>query len=287
MIRETMQVGEALADLTHYFEERGIETPRLDAEYLLAFVLNSKRLELCLNRERELTVEQMQHLQKCRLRRGQREPLQYIMGSVEFFGHVLQVDRRVLIPRPETEELVYQLRQCYRDKPPQWMVDAGTGSGAIAIALAATFSEMHVLAVDRSMDALQLAQNNAAANGVADRIRWRCSDWLDAVEKPVDLIVSNPPYLSEDELGTAQPEVRLFEPKTALVAAEDGLADLKRLLKDARLHLQPGGLLVCETGCGQHAALRAYAQQCGYKRLKSTLDLSGKERYFWAWDPGD
>ena len=282
-----MRIGEVLADLIHYFEQQGIETPRLDAEYLLAFVLNCKRLELFLDQQRELTVEQLQKLRMYRLRRGQREPLQYILGTVEFFVYVLQVDRRVLIPRPETEEVVYQLQQWYQNKPPQRMVDAGTGSGAIAVALASAFPHMRVWAVDRSMEALRLAQDNAAANGVADRIQWRCGDWLEPVSGPVDLIVSNPPYVSECEFKTTQPEVHIFEPKTALVAADNGLADLKRLLKDARLYLQPGGLLVCETGCEQHAALREYAQQCGYQRLKSTLDLSGKERYFWVWQPGD
>ena len=162
-------------------------------------------------------------------------------------------------------------------------LDLGTGSGAIAIALIALGCCERMTAVDVLREALDLAYDNAAENNLADRIRFVCSSWFEKVNGKFDFIVSNPPYLSEKEFQEAQPEVRVFEPKGALVAAENGLKDLKQILKDAVDHLSPNGFIVCETGLDQHKILKEYAFQCGYKRVNSTLDLTHRERYFWAW----
>ena len=278
-----MRVCEALKSLVDFFAKKSIETPKTDAELLLAFVLGCKRLDLFLNYERELSESELALLRQLSIRRGHREPLQYLVQSVDFFGQMLKVDARVLIPRPETEELVYQIQQRLQGSSVQKGLDLGTGSGAIAIALVALGCCQKMVAVDASPEALDLAYDNAVENNLADRIRFVCSSWFEKVRGTFDFIVSNPPYLTEEEFREAQPEVRMFEPKSALVAAENGLKDLKQILKDAVEHLNPEGFIVCETGLNQHKILKEYAFQCGYKRVNSTLDLTHRERYFWAW----
>ena len=294
-----MRVSEALRSLTAYLERHGIERPATDAEWLLSFVLHCKRLELFLTPGQVLTAEQTERLRALSVRRAQREPLQYIIGEMDFFGQKLTVDKRVLIPRPETEELVYQMQQYLTEKffeEPSGspdiadgeqknltILDLGTGSGAIAIALAALFPRSKLTAVDCSAEALAVAEENSVKNNVRDRISFVQSDWFQNVEGTFDVIISNPPYVSEEEYRSLQPEVRCFEPKSALTAEDEGLADLKYILSKAPVFLKRGGLLVMETGCTQRTALHAYAKTLGYAKTQSTLDLSHRERYFWTW----
>ena len=249
--------------------------------------------------ERVLTAEQTERLRALSVRRAQREPLQYIVGEVDFFGQKLRVDKRVLIPRPETEELVYQVRGYLEEKffkeplcspdiadeerKSLIILDLGTGSGAIAIALSALFPNLKLTAVDCSAEALVVAEKNSIENNVRERNSFVQSDWFENVEGTFDLIISNPPYVSDEEYRSLQPEVRCFEPKCALTAEDEGLADLKYILSKASAYLKRGGLLVMETGCTQHVALHAYAKTLGYVKTQTTLDLSHRERYFWAW----
>ena len=294
-----MRIAEALRSLTAYLRRHGIERPGTDAEWLLSFVLDCKRLELFLMPERVLTAEQTERLRALSVRRAQREPLQYIVGEVDFFGQKLRVDKRVLIPRPETEELVYQVRGYLEEKffkeplcspdiadeerKSLIILDLGTGSGAIAIALSALFPNLKLTAVDCSAEALVVAEKNSIENNVRERNSFVQSDWFENVEGTFDLIISNPPYVSDEEYRSLQPEVRCFEPKGALTAEDEGLADLKYILSKASAYLKRGGLLVMETGCTQHVALHAYAKTLGYVKTQTTLDLSHRERYFWAW----
>lgn len=280
----SMRISDALSSLTRYFTQHGIENARTDAEWLLATVLGCKRLELFLDLHRALSTEQVAQLRSWSIRRAKREPLQYIIGSVEFFGKTLQVDPRVLIPRPETEELVYQLQQrCQGKRPPATGLDLGTGSGAIAIALASLFPQLQIVAVDHSIAALEVAQRNAKKHFFHQRIQFLHSDWFEKVTGSFDVIVANPPYLRDDEIEEAQPEVRCFEPREALWSAENGLSAGKKILSEAPRYLNPDGVLVMETGCRQMAALRRVASACGYIKTQSTLDLSGRERYIWGW----
>ncbi len=297
-----MYVSEALQSLTVYLWRHGIEHPSTDAEWLLSFVIGCKRLELFLTPDRVLTAEQTERLRALSVRRARREPLQYIVGEVDFFGQKLHVDQRVLIPRPETEELVYQMQQYLTEnffKEPSGspdiadekqkclaILDLGTGSGAIAIALAALFPIIKLTAVDCSAEALAVAEKNSIENNVRERISFVQSNWFLNIKGTFDVIISNPPYVSEEEYRSLQPEVRCFEPKSALTAGEEGLADLKHILSKAPEYLKCGGLLVMETGCTQHTALHAYAKTLGYAKTQSTLDLSHRERYFWAWVRG-
>lgn len=293
-----MHLADTLRSLTAYLGRHGIEHPGTEAEWLLSFVLDCRRLELFLMPERILTEELTKRLRALAVRRAQREPLQYIIGTVDFYGQKLYVDSRVLIPRPETEELVYQVQGYLEEtffKPSDsaeitdgkrkclTILDLGTGSGAIAIALASLFPNAKLTAVDRSAEALAVAETNAIANNVRERIVFVQSDWFRNVDGMFDVIISNPPYVSEEEYRVLQPEVRCFEPKLALTADDEGLADLKCILSKAPRYLNHGGLLVTETGCNQHTALHAYAKAMGYAKTQSTLDLSHRERYFWAW----
>ena len=294
-----MHISEVLQSLTAYLGRHGIEHPSTDAEWLLSFVIGCKRLELFLMPERVLTAEQTERLRALSVRRAQREPLQYIIGEMDFFGQKLTVDKRVLIPRPETEELVYQtqryLTENFFKEPSSFpdiadeeqkslaILDLGTGSGAIAIALVALFPNIKLTAVDRSAEALAVAEKNSIENNVHERISFVQSDWFLNIKGTFDVIISNPPYVSEEEYRSLQPEVRCFEPKSALTAGDEGLADLKYILSKAPEYLKRGGLLVMETGCTQHVALHAYAKTLGYVKTQTTLDLSHRERYFWAW----
>lgn len=295
----SVRVAEALQALTVYLGRYGIEDSGTDAEWLLSFVLHCKRLELFLTPDRVLTAEQTERLRALSVRRAQREPLQYIVGEVDFFGQKLHVDQRVLVPRPETEELVYQMQQYLtenffkesssfpdiadEEQKSLAILDLGTGSGAIAIALAALFPNVKLTAVDRSAEALTVAEKNSIENNVRERISFVQSNWFSNIKGTFDVIISNPPYVSEEEYRSLQPEVRCFEPKGALTASEAGLADLKHILLKAPAYLKRGGLLVMETGCTQHAALRTYTKTLDYVKIQSTLDLSHRERYFWAW----
>ena len=278
-----LTVLEIIKRTTEFFEKRGVESARLNAELLIGRALELKRMQLYLQFERPLTEAELEKIRPLVKRRGNREPLQYILGETEFAGLKLRVDRRALIPRPETEYLV-ELLAGKLTAPPSAILDLGTGTGALALALATKHPEAQVTAVDKSSDALALATENAAALNLASRVRFVLSDWFSklATDERFDLIVANPPYLTETEVKEAAPEVREHEPHAALVAAEEGRADLEHILRHGRAFLNAGGLLACETGIAQHARLAEAARECGYARTESLRDLAGRDRYLLA-----
>jgi len=275
---------ELITRTTEFLAAREVESPRLNAELLVGHVLGLPRMQLYLQFERPLTEPELAKLRPLVKRRGAREPLQYLLGETEFFHVKLRVDRRALIPRPETELLCELITQ-QLPAPPATILDLGTGGGAIALALAAFYPAAVVTALDASADALALAQENAAALGVAARVRFLRSDWFAALESDArfELIAANPPYLSDAELAAAAPEVRAHEPRTALAAREGGVAELRRILAAAPEFLAPGGLLALETGVNQHEILRAAAAAAGWTRVESRRDLNDRERYLLAW----
>jgi len=276
-------VLEILRKTTAYFEQKSASEPKLSAERLIAHVLKCSRLDLYLQFERPLTAEQLDELRPLVSRRGRREPLQYILGETEFFGLTIRCDRRALIPRPETEELAELLVERFGERPPEQVLDLGTGTGAIALALASAWPSATVTGVDLSPDALALARENAVANGLGERIEWLESDWFSGLNgRSFGLIAGNPPYLTEEEMGTAEPEVAQFEPAQALQSGADGLADLKGIVTAAPAYLAPGGLLALETGIEQHDALGQWAEKAGYATWESKRDLSGRPRFFFA-----
>jgi len=275
-------VLEILQKTTAFFEQKGVPEARLNAERLMAHALGCRRLDLYLQFERPLTEDQLAGLRPLVSRRAKREPLQYIVGDTEFFGLTLKCDRRALIPRPETEELAEMLFEHFGKEPPLTVLDLGTGTGALALALASAWPEAAATAVDVSPDALALAKENATANDLA-RVSFAESNWFAAVKGDFDLIVSNPPYLTENEMTTAEPEVTKFEPTGALVSGQDGLDDLRKIFAAAPKRLTPGGRLAVEPGIAQHDALAPLAAGVGFAKAASKKALRGRPRFFWAW----
>ncbi len=274
-------VLEILQKTTSFLQKKSIENPRLDAEYLLAEVLKCNRLQLYLKFDRPLNEEILNQLRSLVVRRANHEPLQYILKKVPFMNLTLHVDSRALIPRPETEEMVDFIQKLVQEKNIQSILDLGTGTGAIALSLASIFPKAFVTALDKSSEALALAQENAAINQLEAQVCFLKSDWFSSLkpENQFDIIVSNPPYLTEDEWLQAAPEVKDYEPKSALVAANQGLEDLLYILKEALPFLKQDSLLIVETGIHHHAALIEAGQALGYRSCTSRKDLSGRDRF--------
>jgi release factor glutamine methyltransferase len=254
-----MTVLEVIQKSADFLAKKGVESPRLQVELLLAHLLKMPRMKLYLNFERVLTPQELDELRDLVKHRGQREPLQHITGSTSFCGLEIAVNRHVLIPRPETEllaELGWQfLNQLQTpDSEPRTALDFGTGSGCLAIALAVKSPTASVTALDVSPDALAIARQNAETNKVLERIEFRQGDRFAAFNgspRPFDLIVSNPPYIASAEIATLQPEVRDHDPRLALDGGADGLDFYRRLAAEAPAFLKPGGRLMLEFGDGQ------------------------------------
>ncbi len=277
-------VLEVIKKTTDFLNVKGVESPRLNAELIVGHALGLKRMQLYLQFERPLSEGELEKIRPLVRRRGQREPVQYILGETEFAGLRIKVDRRALIPRPETELLVELV--CARlPNPPTRILDLGTGTGAIALALAKHYPEASVTALDVSADALALAKENEKFCALDGRVSWLESSWFQALppESQFDLVIANPPYLSTEETAQAHPEIREHEPATALTgSAPDGLGDLCHILSSADRHLASGGLLALETGIAQHAALIRQATECGFAHVESVRDLTGRDRFLFA-----
>lgn len=265
-----------------FFTQKAVPNPKLDTDILIAHSLGLKRLDLYLDLDRPLTEEQLNTLRPLVKRRADREPLQYIIGNTEFYGLQLKVDRRALIPRHESEELVELIVEQLGTAPMR-ILDLGTGSGALALALASKYPEAQVTAVDQSTEALALAAENATALSLTERVQFLAGNWWSPIpaDHTFDLIISNPPYLTEAEMQTAEPEVINHEPHSALVAGADGLDDFRILLEGAPKFLNRGGLLAMETGIAQSEALTAMSSEAGLIG-ESIDDLSGRPRFFFA-----
>jgi len=273
-------VLDILQKTTDFFSGKGVESARLNAELIVGHALGLKRMQLYLQFERLLTEPELERIRPLVRRRGQREPLAYVLGTAEFCGLTLKADRRALVPRPETERLVELLQErCV--PPPTRVLDLGTGTGCIALALASAWPGAEVVAVDASEEALALARENGESTGLAARVRWLKSDWFSGlpVDARFDLIVSNPPYLTAEETAAAEPEVRTYEPASALTAAEAGMADLRKIIAGAPRFLAPGGWLAMETGIAQHAALLADLANAGLLAGESVKDLAERDRF--------
>lgn len=230
---------------------------RRDAELLLLHTLRITRAQFLANPARILTEEEQSLYRQAIARRLTNEPVQYITGHQEFFGLDLRVTPATLIPRPETEHLVEAVLERLPRSRPLTILDIGTGTGAIAIALAANLPQAQLVATDISSEALPVAESNARAHGLAGRIRFLHSDLLSGLPLPeqssfFDAIVSNPPYVAESDRDTLHPQVRDFEPARALFSGAHGLDIYRRLIPQAHAALKPGGLLALEIGHGQH-----------------------------------
>jgi len=279
-----MTVLEVLQATTAFFKKRNIENPRLNAEHLLAHVLGRKRIELYLEFERELTETELEGLRDLVRRRSGGQPLQHLLGTVEFFGLTFLCDKRAMVPRPETEELVEFLKseiQSASGGPTSEIVDVGTGSGVIALSLAVEFPEARILAVDVSDDALALAQENAARLNLSDRVQFLKSRLLENVEGIFDLIVANLPYISTQDRHTLSREV-LHDPEIALFAGARGDELVRELIDQAPSRLRPAGTLALEIGLGQSETLLSALAEKNYRDICSKNDYNGVTRFLFA-----
>lgn len=277
-------LGEMIAEARGLLEQAGIESAGQEAFWIVEHVLRLPVHHMVTDRERLLSPVELAAARGLAMRRAGREPLQYILGTQEFCGLEFHVDRAVLIPRPETELLVEYAAQRIPAERKAIIVDVCTGSGCIAVAIARKRPHARVIATDLSNPSLAVARQNAVYHAVGERITWLEGDLLGAMagqglEGQVDLIVSNPPYIAEADWATLQPEVRLFEPRGALVAGPQGTELHERLLHQSGRYLSPGGALIMEIGAGQARAMRRIVEQTpGYKFHRLIYDEAGLER---------
>ncbi len=274
-----------------HLSTKGIESARLDAELLLADVLGCTRVELYTSYDRPLEAREVDALRERLRRRAAREPVAYILGRREFFSLDFEVDRRVLVPRPETELLVERTiallqRAGNGNGAAHHVLDLGTGSGAIAVSVAHTLPDIRVMATDIAAAALEVAPRNADRHGVADRIEFRAGDLFDAVGegRVFSLIVSNPPYIAESEIKALEPEVREWEPAVALVSGPDGMDATRRIIEGAPRFLDPDGFLLLEVGT-QVEEVRRQFLGARWRQVRVHADLAGIPRVVEAQRP--
>jgi release factor glutamine methyltransferase len=267
-----------LADYTARLKSAGVDSPRLNAELILAHALGTDRAGLRARLQETPEPDVRSHADTLLARRVAREPVDYIVGEREFYGRRFLVRPGVLIPRPETEAVIeHALREL--DRHGEYLAaDVGCGSGAIAVTLALEFPRMRVLATDISRVALSVTRENAEQHGVAARVQVACMDCLSAAAPGLDLIAANPPYIAGHEAAELEPEVRDHEPPEALFAEADGLAVAKRVVAETTDRLKPGGLLLLEHGYTQGKALRECAVEAGLTGIQTLKDFADLDR---------
>lgn len=279
---ESWTVGKIIDWTTAHLRKHGSETPRLEAEILLAHTRQCPRIQLYVHYNAELTDDERKTMRDLVRRRAQSEPVAYLVGHREFFGLNFRVTPEVLIPRPETETLVLEVISAAKQRPGMRIVDVGTGSGCIAVSVAVSLPEATVTAVDVSPRALEVARENAARHGVAERIQYIEGDLFAtlAAGETFDMIVSNPPYVADGEMETLPADVRLHEPALALRAGPQGLDVISRLIAGAPARLSPQGMLLLEISPEQAPAVRHLLATSGSfeSAVKTIKDSFGKER---------
>jgi release factor glutamine methyltransferase len=276
-----MTVLEVLTAAAGYLEKREVESPRLNAEHLLAHVLGKKRLDLYLEFDRPLSETERAPLRDLIRRRGERVPLQHLLGTAEFFGRSFLCDERALVPRPETEQLI----ELVLSGKPQRLLDVGAGSGVIAITLALELPDAEVHAIDVSPAALELTRENAARHGLEARLTLHEGDLLPNGTETFDLIVANLPYIASGDMAELQKEVQ-FDPASALDGGADGLDLVRRLISEGFSRLAPGATMALEIGHDQAVRVADLFAQGGYETIAIARDYQGVERFVSAKRPG-
>lgn len=261
---------------TGFFRDKGIDNPRLDAELLLAGVLELDRVGLYLNYDRPLAVAELAAIRPLVKRRGQREPLQYLLGHTEFWSLDFNVSPAVLIPRADTEILVEEALK--KADAAGELLDIGTGSGAIALSFASEKKDWQVTGLDISTAALEVAAENVRQHDLSSRCHLIQGDLAQLPEQAYDLVVSNPPYISAAEYRELMPEVQNFEPPQALLAGEDGLDCYRQLAAQAHQVLKPGGWLLLEIGHCQQQAVSELLTTAGLTEIYCRQDYAGNPR---------
>lgn len=261
---------------TGFFKEKEIDNARLDAELLIAKVLELDRVGLYLNYDRPLSADELARIRPLVKRRGQREPLQYLLGNTEFWSLEFKVTPDVLVPRADTEVLVEEALS--KASETGELLDIGTGSGAIALSFASEKPGWRVTGVDISDAALNVAKENAAALKLETRSQWHIADLAALPDKDYSLVVSNPPYISEVEYSRLMPEVREHEPRVALLAGENGIACYRQIVSQASRIIRPGGWLLFEIGYQQELAVSELFAAAGLVDIYSRKDYAGNPR---------
>ena len=269
-------VLEVIQATTPYLQKNGVESPRLNIEHLLAHVLGKKRMDLYMEFDRPLADAELEPLRALVKRRAAGEPLQHLLGTVEFLGRIFLSDKRALIPRPETEQLCELL---LKELTPARLLDVGTGSGIIALSLAAAWPEAQVEAVDVSDDALALARENAARHGLAERVAFSKGDLLEGVAGEFQLVVANLPYIAAAEIAGLAREVQ-HDPMIALTDGADGFSLLQRLIASAPKYLR--GLLALEIGHDQSARVCELLAAHNFQDIRPLADYQGRQRFVFA-----
>ncbi len=274
-----MTILELIQKTTAFFEKAGVPDPRLDVELMLAHVLELKRMDLYLQFERQLTEPELDRLRPLVKRRAAREPLQHILEKTDFCGLEIRCTPQALIPRPETELVVQRVIQLLANKSPATILDVGTGSGAIALAVAHACPSVALVASDLSEDALALARANAEKAGLQQRVEFRCGNLFEMIApgEKFDLIASNPPYIPSGEIATLQPEVQ-HDPPLSLDGGADGLDIIRGLIVQSANFLKEDGWLVLEIGQNQASSVRQLLEENGWIKIEIVNDLQGIPR---------
>ena len=280
--KQTWTVGRLIQWSTGHLEEYQVGSPRLSAELMLARVLDCRRVDLYLRFDQPLAQDELDAYKALLLRRRQHEPVAYLVGRREFFSLELEVGPGVLVPRPETELLVEEGLARLKDQDQPQVVDLCTGSGAVALALAANLPGARVMGVDLSPKSLAYARRNARRLGLEERLTWLEGPLFEPLAVAggfVDLITANPPYVSQAEYAALPREVRDYEPSLALLGGEDGLDITRQIIRGAGSFLRPLGWLLVELGAGQAPGAMKAARDCGhYGQVETAPDLAGIQR---------
>ncbi len=280
-----LTVLESIKLSTEYLQKKDIESPRINAELLLADILNCKRLDLYLKFDQPLKEEEIDIYREYIKRRGRFEPLQYITGSVEFYGLEIKVNKSVLIPRPETEILVETIISSVEKEKNIDILDIGTGSGNIAISIAKNLPNSKVSAIDSSNEALETAIENAKLNSVENQIDFMNDSIMNGTNystKKYDIIVSNPPYISRDEFQKLQPELKVYEPRIALTDESDGLSFFRIISSKTKIILKEHGKLFFEVGKEQYKQVEEILRENNFRNIIVKKDYLNIERVIYG-----
>ncbi len=285
-----LSIYEALAEASLILQQAGVKDARRDADLLLGFVMNQERAYLLTHAEEELNADALAQFRNFIARRARHEPVQYITGRQAFYNLDFEVTPAVLIPRPETELIVEAALEIMKKNHAPHVCDIGTGSGCIIVSLISEDERARGVAIDISIDALQVARRNAKRANVCERVMFLASDGFDALDENLDendakfsVIVSNPPYIAAEEVDDLDAEVREYEPRHALTPrqdAGDGLTMIRRLLDESPKYLERNGTLIFEIGCGQKQAIENLIDARVWRLIEVRDDLQGIPRAF-------
>lgn len=280
MSEKTWTIGDVVRWAADDFRGRGIESPRLEAELLLAQVLGVDRMRIILDNDRPLQPRELASYRELIVRRRSHEPVAYIRGEREFYGRVFRVDQRVLIPRPDTEALVETaLLRTRHISMSGRALDICTGSGCVATSFALERPTWQVTGADISRDAIDVARENAARLGAIWNVRWLVGDlFTPIVNERFDLITANPPYIAESEAPTLSRDIHDHEPHLALFGGREGLDIIERIVREAPRYLRRGGVLAMEIGAGQADKVAELFEESGFSEIERARDYGGHER---------